>query len=293
MKEVPRWVKVGLLQMGMEVEIEDNVYKAVKLIARAARQGAEIVCLPELFTTRYMAQYQGSCLALEEKCAYAETVPGRAVDALCKAAKANDVIVVGGSVYELDGDHLYNTSVVIDENGRMLGKYRKTHIPHDPYYYEQDYFEPGDTGFKVFDTSIGKVSVLICYDQWYPEAARCCALAGAELILYPTAIGHVADHDPKEGDWHRPWEDVMRGHAIANGVPVVGVNRVGIEDRMRFWGGSFVIDAFGKTQRRLGLKEQVSVVPVDLDYGREIRESWRFFHNRRPECYGMITQRAR
>jgi len=291
MKDVPRFVKVGLLQMGMAVDIRENIATAVGLIGRAARQGAELVCLPELFTTRYMAQYEGSCLSHEEKCAYAETVPGRATDALCKAAKENGVIVVGGSVYEVDGKHLYNTAVVIDENGRMLGRYRKTHIPHDPYYYEQDYFEPGDTGFQLFDTSVGKVSVLICYDQWYPEAARCCALAGAEVIFYPTAIGHVRGHNPKEGDWHRPWEDVMRGHAIANGVPVVGVNRVGEEGQMRFWGGSFVIDAFGKTQKRLGLRQQVSVVSVDLDYGHEIKESWRFFHNRRPECYGKITER--
>lgn len=285
-------IKLGLVQMKMEVGIEKNIQKAVMHIKEASRKGADIVCLPELFTTRYFAQYEGGGLSEEEKGAFLERIPGRTTDALCKVACDEGVVVVGGSIYERADGKFFNTSVVIDADGEVLGTYRKTHIPHDENFYEQDYFAPGDTGFKVFNTRYGRVSVLICYDQWFPEAARVCALEGAEVIFYPTAIGLVDGIEQSEGDWQKAWENVMRGHAIANNVVVAGVNRCGREDKMEFWGGSFVIDAFGKTLKRAGKGETVMVQEVDLEHGAEIRRGWRFFANRRPECYSKLVEKV-
>jgi agmatine deiminase len=172
----------------------------------------------------------------------------------------------------------------------MLGKYRKIHIPHDENFFEQHYFTPGDLGFNVYKTDSGKIGTLICYDQWFPEAARTLALMGAEMVFYPTAIGLVRGMKQSEGDWQQAWENVMRGHAIANGMVVVAVNRAGNEDQMDFWGGSFVIDAFGKTLARAGCGEEVVMATVDLDHGRRVREGWRFFYNRRPEQYTKIVE---
>lgn len=290
--QVRRTLRLGLLQMSMEVEPEKNVSKALRMVRSAARKGANIVCLPELFTTRYFAQYEGDDLSMEERMAFLETIPGKVTDRLCQAARENGVVIVGGSIYEKDGDRLFNSSVVIDADGTLLGKYRKTHIPHDENFYEQHYFAPGDTGFKVFDTKFAKISVLICYDQWFPEAARCCALQGAEIIFYPTAIGLVKGIEQAEGSWQNAWETVMRGHAIANNVIVAGVNRCGHEDKMEFWGGSFISDAFGRVVMRGGRRDRVLVHQVDLDHGRDIREGWRFFHNRRPACYGDIIKKV-
>lgn len=291
-KEARRTVKLGLLQMSMDIEPEKNLDRAVHMVARAARHDADIVCLPELFTTRYFAQYDGNDLTMEERSAFLERVPGKVTDTLCQIAKENEVVLVGGSIYEKDEERLFNTSVVIDADGTMLGKYRKTHIPHDENFYEQHYFEPGDTGFEVFDTRYGKISVLICYDQWFPEAARICALRGAEMIFYPTAIGTVEGIEQTEGNWQRAWENVMRGHAIANNVVVAGVNRCGKEDKMHFWGGSFICDAFGKTLIRGGGHQRVVLREVDLDHGVEVRRGWRFFENRRPQCYSDITKKV-
>jgi len=292
MNQARRKVKLGLVQMEMAVSPEENLLKAVAGISKAAKRGADIVCLPELFTTRYFAQYEGDDLSDEERGAFLERIPGRVTDALCKAARDNDVVVVGGSLYERSDKGLFNTSIVIDADGTLLGKYRKTHIPHDENFYEQHYFKPGDTGFQVFDTKRGRLGVLICYDQWFPEAARACALMGSELIFYPTAIGLSEGIEQAEGDWQKAWENVMRGHAIANNIAVAAVNRCGKEDKMTFWGGSFVCDAFGKTLKRGGRKETVIVQEVDLDHGARIREGWRFFTNRRPECYSKIVEKV-
>lgn len=292
MNQVRRTVKLGLVQMEMAISIEDNLSKAVKGIAKAAKRGANIICLPELFTTRYFAQYEGNDLSDEQKGAFLERIPGRVTDALCKIALDHGVVVIAGSIYERADGRLFNTSVVIDSDGALLGTYRKTHIPHDENFYEQHYFEPGNTGFKVFDTKFGKVSVLICYDQWFPEAARACALLGAEIIFYPTAIGLSDGNGQKEGDWQKAWENVMRGHAIANSVVVAGINRCGKEDKMTFWGGSFVVDAFGRTLKRAWTKETIVVQDVDLDHGAEIREGWGFFRNRRPECYSKLVEKV-
>ena len=287
-----RKLTLGLVQMSMSESVESNLDRALELIEEASGRGAEIACLPELFTTRYFAQYEGE--DQEEKgLACRDTVPGKVTKALAAAARRNGISLVGGSIFESDDDMTYNTSTVFSDSGKLLGKYRKTHIPQDQFYFEKEYFEPGDTGFVVFDTDQARIASLICYDQWYPEAARCCALLGAEVIFYPTAIGTVKGIRQAEGDWHRAWENVMRGHAIANSLVVAAVNRVGNEDRMRFWGGTFVIDAFGKTLKRAGSKEEVVICDVDLDHGKEVREGWRFFRNRRPECYGKIVEPLR
>lgn len=280
-------VKIGLVQMRMSASAEGNLAHALKLVARAARKGAKIVCLPELFSAEYFAQVHDKAGA--EK--YAETIPGKTTEALSRAAKENRVVLIGGSIYEKSDGKLYNTSVVFDENGTMLGSYRKTHIPHDEMYWEKDYFEPGDTGFKVFRTNYGNIGVLICYDQWYPEAARINALMGADIIFYPTAIGNVDGIEQAEGSWQKAWENVMRGHSIANGMFTCGVNRAGREGKMEFWGGSFVCDAFGTTLKRAAKNETVLVVEADLDLGRRVKEGWWFFHNRRPECYSKLIEK--
>lgn len=287
-----REIDIGLVQMSMVRDPEQNLRKAVEMIGMAARKGAQVICLPELFTTPYFPQYDiregGGRQAVPR-----ETVPGPITEALSEAAREARAIVIGGSLYEADGDHLFNTAPVLDLDGRMLGKYRKTHIPHDDYFHEQSFFEPGDTGFRVFATARGRIGVMICYDQWYPEAARCNALLGAELVFYPTAIGTVEGIEQEEGDWQQAWENVMRGHAIANGMVVAACNRVGTEDRIKFWGGSFVIDAFGKTLARGSREEEVVMATVDLEHGENVRRGWGFFPNRRPECYSILTRSNR
>ncbi len=282
---------VGLVQMRMAESMDRNLEHAVSLVKEASDKGAQVVCLPELFATPYFPQREGSSPKDMRDSDLADTIPGRATRALSTAAKENGIVLIGGSIYELDKGRLFNTSVVFGADGKELGRYRKTHIPHDENFFEQHYFDKGDTGFQLFDTDLGKMSVLICYDQWFPEAARVVALKGAEIVFYPTAIGTAQGIRQKEGSWQQAWEGVMRGHAIANGMVVCGVNRCGREDKMSFWGGSFVCDAFGKILRRAGRKEQVLICKVDLDHGKEVREGWRFFSNRRPECYGSLVER--
>lgn len=278
-----REVVLGLIQMRMSSSVEANLRKAVEKIKEAASKGAQVVCLPELFNSLYFPQ--------EEKAnAFSEEIPGKVSEALSKAAKENKVVVVGGSIFERSGGKFFNTSMVFDENGKLLGKYRKMHIPQDDKFFEQNYFAQGDLGFQVFDTRFGKISVLICFDQWFPEAARVCALKGAEIIFYPTAIGRVDGIEQVEGDWREAWTDVQRGHAIANNLVVAGVNRVGREGCIDFWGSSFVSDAFGKIVVRGSEKEEVVIAKVDLSHGKDIREGWRFLHNRRPEAYKKIVE---
>jgi predicted amidohydrolase len=284
-------VVIGLVQMSMSPQPEANLSKAVKMIGEAAERGAEIICLPELFLTTYFPQYDTSGERKRETAPH-DTIPGKATEALSAAAQEHGVIVIGGSIYESAGDKLFNTAAVFDEQGTMLGKYRKTHIPHDEDFFEQSYFDRGDTGFRVFGTDKGRIGVMICYDQWFPEAARSNALLGADMVFYPTAIGTVRGIEQAEGDWHAAWENVMRGHAIANGMIVAACNRVGSEGDMEFWGGSFVIDAFGKTLARGSDREEIVLATVDLEHGEKVREGWRFFHNRRPECYSKIVDGA-
>ncbi len=267
---------------------QENLQHALSLIGKAAKKGAQIVCLPELFTTPYFAQHKKE---KKHAKAFAEPIPGPTARALSKAAREYGIVLIGGSIYERANGKLYNTSPVFAPSGKLQGKYRKIHIPHDENFFEQDYFAPGNLGFQSFSTPFGKISPLICYDQWFPEAARSVALMGAQMVFYPTAIGTVKGISQAEGNWQVAWENVMRGHAIANGCIVAAVNRCGKEGKMSFWGGSFVCDAFGKTLARAGSKEEVLIVKVDLQHGKDVREGWRFFHNRRPEQYKKITDK--
>ncbi len=293
---VSKPVNLGLVQMKMAEEPAANLAHALELVAEAAQKGADIVCLPELFTSPYFAQVEKKSEEGKKAVKYAEQIPGTTSAALSTAAKKNKITLVAGSIYEKDAKSkkLYNTAMIFGPDGSLLGTYRKTHIPHDPNFYEQDYFEKGDTGFKVFEAPAGSltpfISPLICYDQWFPEAARACALMGAQIIFYPTAIGVPDGVEQVEGDWQQAWENVMRGHAIANNIIVVAVNRAGREGEMNFWGGSFVCNAFGKTLARAGNDEEVLVVPVDLEHSKMVREGWRFFYNRRPEKYGKLVE---
>lgn len=279
---------LGLVQMHMQEEPGKNLQHAIRMIGKAAEKGADIVCLPELFNAPYFAQQPGRKELAKRYC---EPVPGEATRALSQAARKNKVVLVGGSVYEKDGTKLYNTSAVFDQTGKMLGKYRKIHVPNDECFFEKGYFADGNLGFQSFATSHGRIAPLICYDQWFPEAARAVALMGAEIAFYPTAIGTVRGISQAEGSWQSAWENAMRGHAIANGMAVAAVNRCGTEGRMDFWGGSFVCDAFGKTIARAGRGEEILVAEVDLGHGKAVREGWGFFRNRRPSEYGIITRR--
>ena len=279
-------ITLGLVQMSMTADKEKNLDKAVKMIVSASKKGAHIVCLPELFTSPYFPQEE----AFDAK-SIAEFIPGPTTDRLSQAAKENKVILVGGSVCEIYKNKLFNTTVVFDQKGKAIGKYRKMHIPQDPQFYEQNYFEKGDMNYQVIDTNIAKIGTLICYDQWYPEAARINSLMGADIIFYPTAIGTVDGVEQKEGSWQEAWENVQRGHAIANSVIISAVNRVGKEGRMNFWGGSFVADQFGKILVRGDNKEKVIIAKCNLDLGKDIREGWRFFYNRRPDTYQKILKK--
>jgi predicted amidohydrolase len=282
-------ITIGLVQMMMGPDSARNLARTTELVRQARMQGAEIVCLPELFTTPYFAQYANP-ERIEKTDISIEPIPGDTERRLSECAIENGIILVAGSIYERAANGLFNTCMTFDRQGRMLGKYRKIHIPHDENFFEQHYFTPGDLGFNLYKTDKGQIGTLICYDQWFPEAARTLALMGAEMVFYPTAIGLVRGSEQSEGDWQQAWENVMRGHAISNGMVVAAVNRAGNEDQMDFWGGSFVIDAFGKTLARGGCGEEVVMATVDLDHGRRVREGWRFFYNRRPDQYKKIVE---
>ena len=287
-----RLLRIGLVQMAMSSDVESNLAKAVSMSEEAAGKGAGVICLPELFTTPYLPREEDP-EAKRDRSALLSTIPGMVTETLAELAQRTGAVIVGGSIYEAAEDGLYNTSTVFEKDGSYLGKYRKTHMPHDECFFEQHYFKPGDTGFQVFDTSVGRISTLICYDQWFPEAARSVALMEAELTFYPTAIGTVKGIGQAEGDWQEAWENVMRGHAIASAMPVCAVNRVGTEGDSEFFGGSFVCDAFGKTLARGGKNEEVIMADLDLDHGKRVMAGWRFFLNRRPECYGRLVQKDR
>lgn len=284
----PRPVTVALAQFAMSAEPDENLTQALHLIRQAAERKATIVCLPELFRSPYF------CVHEHTNRNYAEPIQGEVVKALSAVAKEHRIAIVGGSIYERSSEgKLFNTSIVINQQGIVEGTYRKIHIPHDPAFYEQNYFQPGDQGFKVFDLGFAKVGVLICYDQWFPEAARSLALAGAEIIFYPTAIARVAEVNPIEGNWQEAWETVQRGHAIANSVVICAVNRVGVEGSSQFWGGSFISDAFGQVLARGSEASGLVIADVDIGHSEFTRKTWRFFDNRRPNQYVAVTQGER
>lgn len=271
-------------------DAQPNLDKAIAGIRDAAAKGAQIVCLQELFTSLYFCDVEDY-----ENFKLAEPIPGPSTDALSAIAKELGVVIIA-SLFEKRAEGLYhNTTAVLDADGSYLGKYRKMHIPDDPAYYEKFYFTPGDLGYKTFKTKFATIGVLICWDQWYPEAARITALMGAEILFYPTAIGWATDQDEETNkDQYSAWQTLQRSHAIANGVPVVSVNRVGFEQegRMKFWGGSFVSNAFGKLLYLASHdKEENMVVEIDKKNTDFYRTHWPFMRDRRIDSYQPITKR--
>jgi len=280
-------VKVGLVQTAVTDDVDKNLEKTARFIKQAAVKGAEIVCLQELFAYRYFAQVKDDRF-LE----IAESIPGRLSQFLSECAATNRVQLIGGSIYEKgENGKLYNTALIFNSRGELIGKYRKMHIPHDPNYYEQHYFSPGDLGYVQVNTGKAVVAPLICYDQWYPEAARVNAMHGAQIIFYPTAIGWFKELRRDEPFSARRWEHAMRAHASLNGIFVAAVNRVGREGDLRFWGGSFVADPFGEVIARAShSKEHVLVAGLDLNRISVSQEGWRFLQNRRPNSYTDLTR---
>jgi N-carbamoylputrescine amidase len=285
--------RIGLVQMACSVDPNENLAKAVWRIREAAGRGAQIVCLQELFRSQYFCREENATLF-----DLAETIPGPSTEALSKLAAELGVAIVG-SLFERRAAGVYhNTAAVIDADGSLLGIYRKMHIPDDPSYFEKFYFTPGDLGFRTFDTRFGRVAVLVCWDQWYPEAARLAALAGAQVLFYPTAIGwHPAEKQEYGAAQHDAWRTVQRAHAIANGVYVAAVNRVGYEGPpehgLEFWGASFVADPFGQVVAEASHdREEILVAKCDPRRIEEVRRNWPFLRDRRIDAYGEICRRV-
>ncbi|MBY0456816.1 MAG: carbon-nitrogen hydrolase [Gemmataceae bacterium] len=281
------------VQMKIAPDTETNLAKAEAAIADAAKKGAQIVCLPELFTGYYFCQKEDPALF-----DLAEPIPGPSEERLGRAAKAHGVVVIGSLFERRMAGVYHNTATVHDATGQLLGLYRKMHIPDDPLFLEKFYFTQGDLGFKVFSTPAAKVGTLVCWDQWYPEAARLTALQGAEVIFYPTAIGWHPKEKVEFGEaQHSAWETSMRGHAIANGTYVCAVNRTGHElivgDGLEFWGASFVADPFGRVLHRASHdQEEVFAVTCSRKLMEDVRRNWPFFRDRRIDAYDKITKRV-
>jgi N-carbamoylputrescine amidase len=289
----PDTFTLGLVQMSCGTDPEANLKKAVARIREAAASGAQIVCLQELFRSQYFCQRQDPALF-----DLAEPIPGPATEQLARTARETGTVVVA-SLFERRAAGVYhNTAAILDADGSLLGLYRKMHIPDDPLYYEKYYFTPGDLGFRAFDTRFGRIGVLVCWDQWYPEGARLTALQGANVLLYPTAIGwHPAEKAEHGAAQHQAWELIQRSHAVANGVYVAAVNRVGHEQTgtgpgLQFWGASFVSDPFGTVLRRAAHdREEILIVPCDRRRMEEVRRNWPFLRDRRIDAYGDLTRR--
>ena len=284
-------VRVGLIQLTAEDTPAANVRKTIPRIEEAAAKGAKIIGLQEMFTTKYF------CITQDPRnFDLAEPIEtGPSVTELAKAAKRLGVVIVA-PLFEARGSEVYhNTAAVIDADGTVLGKYRKMHIPQDPGFEEKFYFTPGDLGFRTWKTAHGDIGVLICWDQWYPEAARLTALGGAQILFYPTAIGWLPEEKAALGHaQHNAWETVQRGHGVANGCYVAATNRVGTEGRTQFWGQSFVSDPYGEIVARASSdREEVLLADCDLAKQREFRRIWPFFRDRRIDAYGDLTRRLR
>ena len=294
--EPPAKYRIGLVQMAMSADPDANLQKAVAKVEEGAAAGAALVCLPELFRSLYFAQREDAALF-----DLAEPVPVPTTDVLGKVAKRARVVVIA-PIFERRAPGLYhNTAAVIDADGRLVGLYRKMHIPDDPAYYEKFYFTPGDLGFRVFDTRVGRIGTLVCWDQWYPEGARLTALQGANILFYPTAIGwhpkEKASHGPQQLD---AWRTIQRSHAIANGLYVAAVNRVGYEPAgsedhaggIEFWGSSFLADPFGAVVTEAPAdRETLLVGEVDLARIEEVRRGWPFLRDRRIDAYAGLGSR--
>ena len=283
-----RQVRIALIQGREQGNSTADLDYTVARIREAAASGAQIVCTQELFNTPYFCRTQDT-----EPFDLAEPIPGATTE-LLEALAGELGIVIIAALFERRASGVYhNTAAVIDADGRYLGKYRKMHIPQDPGYEEKFYFSPGDLGYKVWDTKFGKISVLICWDQWYPEAARLAALAGAEIIFYPTAIGWLPEEKAELGDaQHTAWEAVQRGHAVANGCYVAAVNRTGVEGETEFWGQSFVSDFYGQIVGRAPVgEEHILIADCDLKALENMRRTWPFFRDRRIDTYDGMTSR--
>jgi N-carbamoylputrescine amidase len=286
-------VRIGLLQCACSPDPRANLKHVLALTERAARQGAQIVCTPELFRSHYFCQSEDHA-----NFKLAEPIPGPSTAAFQKLARQRRIVVVA-SLFEKRAPGVYhNTAVIIDADGSLLGLYRKMHIPDDPLFYEKFYFTPGDLGFRAWRTRFGTVGVLICWDQWYPEGARLTALQGADILFYPTAIGwHPKEKAQHGADQHDAWELIQRSHAVANGCYVAAVNRIGWErpiggDGLEFWGQSFVAGTSGQILARASAhQEEVLVVPIDLAKVDVTRTHWPFLRDRRIDAYGGLTQR--
>lgn len=291
--------RIGLLQLPATSDPEKNLAHAIQRVEEAAKKGAQIVCLPELFQTQYFCQREDA-----ELFDLAEPIPGPSTTRLSEVAKRLRIVLIA-SLFEKRAAGVYhNTAVMIDADGSLRGIYRKMHIPDDPLYYEKYYFTPGDLGFKAFDTQVGKVGTLVCWDQWYPEGARLTALQGAQVLFYPTAIGWHPDEKAQYGEaQYDAWQTIQRAHAIANGVYVAVVNRVGFEHGdvrgkkatgkgLEFWGGSFIADPFGRVVAKASHdKEEILIGEVDLRVIEDTRRNWPFLRDRRIDSYGLITSR--
>jgi N-carbamoylputrescine amidase len=280
-------VRVALIQARAVDDPAENLRRTLGFVAEAARRGAQIVCTQELFRSEYFCQVEDA-----SRFALAEPVPGPTTDALRRAAKEHGVAIVG-SVFERRAPGLYhNTAVVVDADGTLLGTYRKMHVPEDPRFYEKFYFAPGDQGFKAFDTRFGRIGVLVCWDQWYPEAARLTALQGAQILFYPTAIGTWTGEAELAPEQRDAWKTVQRAHAIANGVFVAAANRVGREGELDFWGSSFVAAPTGAVAGEASTgKEEILLVDCDLSAVERQRQGWPFLRDRRVDAYGSLCRR--
>lgn len=283
-----KFITVAGIQSSVSSDLKENLINTVKMVEKAIQEGAEIICLQELYKTPYFPQYKK-----EKKEKYCETIPGESTQVFSNIAKKYKVVIIV-PIYERDKKGEYhNSAVVIDTNGKLLPTYRKIHIPQDPLFYEKNYFKESDNGYKVYKTKYGTLAVLICYDQWFPEAARSVKMLGADVIFYPTAIGNIEGVDEHEGDWHEAWETMMRSHAIANSVHVVAVNRTGKEDKLKFWGQSFVCDAFGKvTKRASSDNDEIVIEKIDLSKNKIIENEWGFMRNRRTDTYKGLTKNS-
>ncbi|WP_455098734.1 carbon-nitrogen hydrolase [Prevotella histicola] len=288
-------IKIGIIQQHNVADIKNNIERLAENITNLAQRGAQLIILQELHNSLYFCQTEDV-----NKFELAETIPGPSTEFYGELARELGVVIVT-SLFEKRAPGLYhNTAVVIEKDGSIAGKYRKMHIPDDPAYYEKFYFTPGDLGFHPIDTSVGRLGVLVCWDQWYPEAARLMALQGAEILIYPTAIGYeTSDTDEEQQRQREAWTTVMRGHAVANGLPVIAVNRVGYEPDpskqtggIQFWGSSFVAGPQGELLFRASDNEEEGIIiNINIDHSEQVRRWWPFLRDRRIDEYGEITKR--
>ena len=278
-------ITVGLVQMACSSDVDKNLASAIESICAAAKKGAQIICLPELFLTQYFCQTEDT-----QNFSLAEPLPGPTSDTFSKLAKELEVVLIVPLFEKRTQGIYHNTAIVIDADGSVAGTYRKMHIPDDPCFFEKFYFTPGDTGFKSFSTRFGKIGVLICWDQWFPEAARLTCLSGAQFLFYPTAIGYQ-DEDAKESIQQiTAWETIQRSHAISNGVFLGSVNRVARENALTFWGRSFICNPFGKVIGQADNEPQIVIAQCSLPEIESVRQNWPFLRDRRVDAYQGLSK---